>query len=259
MHAILCQLFIWKLFRSTFPQNFLVLSVSIFCHFLLCYSPGLFPVGSCCSSPSVPPCVPWYFPQLCPINARRSITVQYPSPLCTWSWMYVCMSISLNFPTTCYAHVRLRGGLTLRGKTRQEEERRNGVPRVPTPASSDPRLYSTFNLHSFNLSLPHFVGVQSYDLNGMRCCGSLKQKLWIMTPDNIDEWKRRCCCTAPSFHNLMIENYLFHRHVIYFLSWNGAFQHLRSVDLLMFCGLTPCAPEFQTISDLTIVALVNLH
>ena len=146
---------------------------------------GAFPRRVLLFIPICPPHSP-YFPQLCPINARRSITVQYPFPH-LYMELHVCMSISLNFPPTCYAHVRLRGGLTLRGKTRQEEERRNGVPRVPTPASSDPRLYSTFNLHSFNLSLPHFMELQSYDLNGMRCCGSLKQELWIMTPDNIDE------------------------------------------------------------------------
>ena len=184
MHAIVCQLFIWKLFRSTFPLNFQVLSVSIFCHFLLCYSPGLFPVGSCCSSPSVPP-IPHTFPNFAPSMLAGQSQVNIPSTL--YVELHVCMSISLNFPPTCYAHVRLRGGLTLRGKTRQEEERRNGVPRVPTPASSDPRLYSTFNLHSFSLSLPHFMELQSYDLNGMHCCGSLKQELWIMTPDNIDE------------------------------------------------------------------------
>ena len=34
---------------------------------------------------------------------------------------------------------------------------------------------------------------------------------------------------------------------------------LKSVDLLMFSVLTPCAPEFQTISDFTIVALMNSH
>ena len=146
--------------------------VSIFYPFLLCYTSGLFPVGS--SSPSR------YFPQLCPIDAHRSISRLLLS-LNFFTLWWSCMSISLNFPT--YAHTSARAHLT--GKDQQP--RRNGVPRVPTPASSDPRLYSTFNLHSFNLSLPHFMELQSYDLNGMRCCGSLKQELWIMTPDNIDE------------------------------------------------------------------------
>ena len=127
-------------FLLNFPCSFYFLSILSLLHI------GLFPVGSCCPSR--------YFPQLCPINAHRSISRVLLSP--NFFTLRSCVSISMNFPT--YAHTSARAHLAC-GERPALERGRNGVPRVPAPASSDPRcLYSTYHhlhLNCFNLSLPH--------------------------------------------------------------------------------------------------------
>ena len=118
------------------------------------------------------------------------LTGQYPEfyhPLTFSLCGAVCRFPWISPPTP----TRLRGLTLLAGK-----EGRNGVPRVPAPASSDPRcFYSTYHHlhHCFNQSLPRIRRGWCHDTNAMCRRGSLKSKLWLMRPDNIDEWKRRRC------------------------------------------------------------------
>ena len=58
---------------------------------------GLFPVMSCCSS------IPRYFPQLCPINAHRSL-VNIPTPIIPQLFHSVELHVYVDFPE--FPHLR---------------------------------------------------------------------------------------------------------------------------------------------------------
>ena len=102
-----------RTFLLNFPCSFYFLSILSLLHI------GLFPVGSCCPSR--------YFPQLCPINAHRSISRVLSSP--NFFPLRSCVSISMNFPT--YAHTSARAHLACGERPALEGAQRG--PTSPSP------------------------------------------------------------------------------------------------------------------------------